>query len=135
MCGVIQTAVLLQTRHHEKVYVVLTDGKRSTSYIISIYDGIKLAPIKRPLPPMSKVTSIYIKALSSRRLQQITPNRANKKETTGKVQQITSSRPHSSLLKATRDESAPISLLLRCYCTNCQTTSRPRGGLSTTTNL
>ena len=57
--GVIQTAVLLQIRHHhENVYVVLADGERSTSYIISIDDGIKLAPIKRSLPSMPKVTSI-----------------------------------------------------------------------------
>ena len=60
MCGVMQTAVLLQIRHHENVYIVLTDGKRSTSYIISIYDGIKLAPIKRSLPSMSKFTYICI---------------------------------------------------------------------------
>ena len=55
MCGVKQTAVLLQSRHHESVYVVLADGKRIPSYIISIcmyiiYDGIKLAPIKQSLP-------------------------------------------------------------------------------------
>ena len=39
MRGVMQTAaVSLQSRHHhENVYVVLADGKRSTSYIISIY--------------------------------------------------------------------------------------------------
>ena len=36
MCGVKQTAVLLQSRHHESVYVVLADDKRITSYIISI---------------------------------------------------------------------------------------------------
>ena len=56
--GVMQTAVLLQSRHHhENVYVVFADGKRSTNYIISIYDGIKLAPIKRSLPSCLLYTS------------------------------------------------------------------------------
>ena len=81
MRGVMQTAaVSLQSRHHhENVYVVLADGKRSTSYIISIYDGIKLAPIKRSLPSMPKVTSI-LRLFPPVDYNQITPNRANKRQ-------------------------------------------------------
>ena len=90
MGGVMQTTVLLQARHHhENVHVVLADGKRSTSYIISIYDGIKLAPIKRSLPSMPKVTSI-LRFFPLVDYNQITPNRANKKETTETVQHIKS---------------------------------------------
>ena len=87
MGGVIQIAVLLQSRHHhENVYVVLADGKRSTTYI-SMYDGLKLAPIKRSLPSMPKVTS-KLMFLPPVDYNQITPNRANKEEKTGKVQHL-----------------------------------------------
>ena len=38
VCGVImQKAVSLQSRHHENVYVVLTDCKRSSTSYISAY--------------------------------------------------------------------------------------------------
>ena len=82
MGGVMQTAVLLQSRHHhENVYVVLADGKRSTSYIISIYDGIKLAPIKRSLHAKGHQ---HIKVFSSRRLQPNNPEPSGQERDNGK---------------------------------------------------
>ena len=71
MRGVMQTAaVSLQSRHHhENVYVVLADGKRSTSFIT----------IKRYLPSMSKVTSI-LRFFPPVDYNQVTPTRANKRQ-------------------------------------------------------